>query len=60
MDEINPPSYSTQIDLTMMVIFGAKERTLEQYKALLTLAGFRFTRITATATPFSLIEAVAA
>jgi hypothetical protein len=44
----------------MMVVLGAKERTLEQYKALLTVAGFRFTRITATATPFSLIEAVAA
>jgi hypothetical protein len=41
------------------VIFGAKERTLKQYKALLTVAGFRFTRITTTTTPFSLIEAVA-
>jgi hypothetical protein len=60
MDEINPPPHTTQIDLTMMVVLGAKERTLEQYKALLTVAGFRFTRITTTATPFSLIEAVAA
>jgi 2-polyprenyl-3-methyl-5-hydroxy-6-metoxy-1,4-benzoquinol methylase len=60
MDEINPPPHTTQIDLTMMVVLGAKERTLEQYKALLTAAGFRFTRITTTATPFSLIEAVAA
>jgi hypothetical protein len=60
MDEINPSPYVTQIDLTMMVVLGAKERTLEQYKALLIAAGFRFTRITATSTPFSLIEAVAA
>jgi hypothetical protein len=60
MDEINPPPHTTQIDLTMMVILGAKERTLEEYKTLLSVTGFRFTRITATATPFSLIEAVAA
>ena len=59
MDEISPPPHTTQIDLTMMVVLGAKERTLEEYKALLTVAGFRFTRITTTTTPFSLIEAVA-
>jgi hypothetical protein len=33
---------------------------LEEYKILLATADFRFTNLTPTATPFSLIEAVAA
>jgi hypothetical protein len=36
------------------------ERTLEEYKILLATANFWFTSLTPTATPFSLIEAVAA
>jgi hypothetical protein len=36
------------------------ERTLEEYKILFATANFWFTSLTPTATPFSLIEAVAA
>ncbi|HVJ51769.1 MAG TPA: methyltransferase [Aliidongia sp.] len=59
MDEIGPTPFSTRVDLTMMVVLGAKERTLEEYEALLGAAGFRVTGVVPTATPVSLIEAVA-
>lgn len=43
----------------MMVVLGGKERSLEEFQALLDAAGFQFTRVTPTSTPFVLIEAAA-
>jgi SAM-dependent methyltransferase len=60
VDDIEPTTVLAQLDLTMMVVNGSKERTLDEYKALFAAAGLRFVRATATATPLSLIEAVAA
>jgi hypothetical protein len=60
LPDVDPPPYATQVDLTMLAVLGSRERTLEEYKILLATADFRFTSLTPTATPFSLIEAVAA
>src|SRR4030088_315971 len=60
LPDVDPPPYATQVDLTMLAVLGSRERTLEEYKILLAAADFRFIRLTPTATPFSLIEAVAA
>jgi hypothetical protein len=58
VDEVDPPPFVSQTDLTMMVVLGAKERTLDEFKNLLQMANFDFTGMTRTATPFSLIEAI--
>ena len=59
-DDIEPTPLFAQFDLSMMVVCGSKERTLDEYKGLLAAAGLRFVRATATETPLFLIEAVAA
>ena len=48
------------LDLEMLVCFGGRERTEEEYRTLLADAGYRLTRIVPTHTPASLIEAVPA
>ena len=57
--EIGTTGFSPLIDLDMLVMLGGRERNLEEYKALITAAGFRFSHATPTSTPFVLIEAVA-
>jgi hypothetical protein len=47
------------LDLEMLVNAGARERTAAQYGRLLNTAGFRMTRVVETASPVSVIEAVA-
>ena len=57
----NAPADGKFLDLQMMVIFpGGKERTSEEYRALLEAAGFRLTRVIPTPQQMSLIEAVLA
>nr|WP_310768027.1 methyltransferase [Mycobacterium sp. Z3061] len=47
-------------DLEMLLgIDGSRERSAEEYSALLARAGFRMTRVIPTASPFSLVEAKA-
>ena len=46
------------LDLTMMLELGSKERTEPEWRDLLASAGFRPTRIIATDTPMSIIEAL--
>ncbi|MBA2502996.1 MAG: methyltransferase, partial [Pyrinomonadaceae bacterium] len=46
------------LDLEMLTSPGGKERTAEEYRALVTQAGFRLMRIIETKSPFSIIEAV--
>lgn len=48
------------LDMVMLVIAGGRERTGDEYAALLAKAGFRQTRIVPTASAVSLVEAVAA
>jgi hypothetical protein len=47
------------MDLTMMIMNGGRERTLEEYRHLIALAGFRLDRTMPTGTEFSVIEAAA-
>lgn len=59
IDEIGTPGFAPILDMTMLVELGGRERNLEEYKALFTAAGFRFSSATPTSTPWVLIEAVA-
>ncbi len=44
----------------MLAIPGGQERTEEEYRVLLSKAGFRLTRVVPTASAVSVVEAVAA
>ena len=46
------------IDLWLLLLLGAKERTLPQYAELFARAGFKVTRAVPTTSPVSVIEAV--
>jgi hypothetical protein len=48
------------LDMQMMVMLGGRERTLEEFRALLESAGFQLTRVIPTESPFQLIEAIPA
>ncbi|OUL26428.1 methyltransferase [Nostoc sp. 106C] len=54
----NEPSFGKLLDLNMLVMAGGRERTEEEYRALLQAAGFQLTRIIPTSSPLSIIEAV--
>jgi orsellinic acid C2-O-methyltransferase len=45
-------------DIQMLVIFGGRERTVEEFRALLQAAGLRMTRVIPTDSAFHLIEGV--
>jgi O-methyltransferase/methyltransferase family protein len=45
------------VDLEMLLNLGARERSAEEYRSLLSRAGFALTRVVPTASPLSLVEA---
>jgi hypothetical protein len=47
------------LDLEMLVAAAARERTAAEYGRLLNRAGFQMTRVVETASPFSIVEAIA-
>jgi hypothetical protein len=47
------------LDLEILVEFDARERTAAGYAELLGRAGFRMTRVVETASPYSVVEAIA-
>lgn len=47
------------LDLEMLVLVSARERTAAEYARLLEDAGFQMTRVAQTASPFSVVEATA-
>ncbi|OBF20711.1 methyltransferase [Mycobacterium kubicae] len=47
------------LDLEMLLALDARERTAAEYGQLLSRAGFRMTRVVPTASPLSIVEAVA-
>jgi hypothetical protein len=51
------PHFSKFIDLNMLVMTGGRERTEEEYRKLLAVAGFRLTRIIPTPSAMSVVEA---
>jgi hypothetical protein len=57
--QIGAPDSASMLDMTMLVVLGGRERNLEEYKALFTEAGFRFSGATPTSAQWVLIEAVA-
>lgn len=57
----NTPFPGKLLDLNMLVMTeGGRERTPEDYAQLLTSTGLRLSRIVPTASPVSVVEAVAA
>ncbi len=48
------------VDLEMLLNLGARERTADEYRDLLSGAGFEMTRVVHTASPLSVVEARAA
>ena len=47
------------LDLEMLLMLDARERTAAEYGQLLSQAGFRMTRVVETAAPLSIVEAIA-
>ena len=58
--EGNEPSMAKMMDLQMLVMTGGRERTAREFRALLAEAGFEMTRVVATNSPVSIVEAVGA
>lgn len=56
----NLPSAGKMTDILMMVALGGRERTKDEYEALLNRAGLKIRKIHPTISPHSLIEAVKA
>jgi hypothetical protein len=54
------PSLGKWIDLEMLALPGGKERTEQEYRDLLTRAGFKLTRVVPNNSPLWVIEAVKA
>jgi SAM-dependent methyltransferase len=50
-------SFKPLIDLTMMVVLGGRERSLDEFRALLAEAGFAIAEVKPTSTRFWLIDA---
>ena len=54
----NDPSFGKLLDLTMLTMAGGKERTEEEFRKLLSSAGFELKRIVPTDADVSVLEAV--
>jgi SAM-dependent methyltransferase len=57
--EIGEPGLGALMDLNMMVNFTGRERTLEEYRALIEKVGFHFSKVTRIRSPLAVIEATA-
>lgn len=56
----NAPSFNKFLDLLMLIwTSGGRERTETEHRELLSAADFELRRIVSTASPISIIEAVA-
>lgn len=56
--EGNKPFFGKFLDLDMMVMGGARERTESEYRKLFAAAGFKLTRIISMTSPESVIESI--
>jgi len=55
----NAPHYGKLLDLEMLVLTPrGRERTKDEFSGLLRSAGFRLSRLIATESPLSIVEAV--
>ena len=57
MPEGPAPHWAKALDIVMLAVTGGRERTLQEYDRLLTIAGLELVDVIPTATPFSLIRA---
>ena len=55
---MNEPGFAKLLDIEMLLIPGGRERTVDEYRALLASAGLELTRVVGTRSPVSVIEAV--
>lgn len=55
----NRDFHGNWVDLEMLVVAGARERTADEYGPLFDQAGFRLSRVVDTVSPLSIIEATA-
>lgn len=53
----NDPHLGKFLDIEMLALPGGRERSEEEFRALFASAGFRLTRVVATRSPLSVIEA---
>lgn len=60
LPEDSSPSRAKVTDVTMMVLTGGRERTVPEYSALLSRAGFRLNEVAKTASDFNVMEALPA
>lgn len=58
LPENENPFFGKWLDLHMMVLLGARERTESEYAALLASAGFELTRVIPTTSGTSIVEAI--
>ena len=58
LDETPAPHLGKLLDIEMLAFVGGKERTAEQFRQLLSAAGFALQCVIPTRSPLSLIEAV--
>jgi O-methyltransferase/methyltransferase family protein len=58
LSEANLPSQGKVADVTMMVLTGGKERTIEEYRELLESASFRLNQVISTDAGFNVLEAL--
>lgn len=56
--EDNSPSRSKFVDVTMMLLTGGRERTISEFSALLSSAGFRLNEVVKTSSEFNVMEAL--
>ncbi|HVQ55922.1 MAG TPA: methyltransferase, partial [Pyrinomonadaceae bacterium] len=57
LPEDDSPHFGKIADIIMLVVPGGQERTPTEYEELLAKAGFKMTRVVATETPVSIVEA---
>jgi SAM-dependent methyltransferase len=57
IDDRNSPSFAAELDIYCLVMAGGRERTAEEYEALLAAAGLRLERIHPSLSPVRVIEA---
>ena len=55
--ETREPSFSTLLDLNMLVMCGGRERTESEFRSLFQAAGLKMTRVISTSSPLKIIEA---
>jgi hypothetical protein len=58
LDETPTPHLGKLLDIEMIAFVGGKERTAEEFRQLLSSAGFVLRNVVSTRAPLSLIEAV--